>query len=101
MSDTGLTVPGMTERSRCYEVTITVDRDVGHLLNPAEFTTAARQQCAVALLRLCQVLCWCSGIIHGAGFYGLDDLGGHYGGIDRQVRPYVGHRADGHLRETA
>ena len=26
MSDSGLTVPGMTEQPRCYDVTITVDR---------------------------------------------------------------------------
>ena len=29
MSDTGLTVPGMTELPRRYDVTITVDRDDG------------------------------------------------------------------------
>lgn len=34
MSDTGLTVPGMNEPPRCYDVTVTVDRDGGHLLNP-------------------------------------------------------------------
>jgi len=30
MSDTGLTVPGMTEPPRRYDVTITVDQDGGH-----------------------------------------------------------------------
>jgi hypothetical protein len=28
MSDTGLTVAGMTEPRRCYDVTVTIDRDV-------------------------------------------------------------------------
>ncbi len=41
MSDTGLTVPGMTELPRRYDVTITVDRDGGDHLNPAEFAVAA------------------------------------------------------------
>ena len=31
MSDTGLTVPCMTEPPRRYDVTITVDRDSGHI----------------------------------------------------------------------
>ena len=43
MSDTGLTVPGMTEPPRLYDVTITVDQDGGHHPNPAEFAVAARQ----------------------------------------------------------
>jgi hypothetical protein len=43
MSDTGLTVPGMTERPRRYDVTITVDQDGGHRPNPAEFAVAAQQ----------------------------------------------------------
>jgi hypothetical protein len=43
MSDTGLTVPGMTEPPRRYDVTITLDRDGGHLPNPAEFAVAAEQ----------------------------------------------------------
>ena len=41
MSDTGLTVPGVTEPPRRYDVTITVDQDGGHHLNPAEFAVAA------------------------------------------------------------
>ena len=41
MSDTGFTVPGMTEPPCCYDVTITVDRDGAHLPNPAEFAIAA------------------------------------------------------------
>ncbi len=43
MSDIGLTVPGMTEPPRTYDITITVDRDGGHLPNPAEFAVAAGQ----------------------------------------------------------
>jgi hypothetical protein len=43
MSDTGLTVPGMTEPPRRYDVTITVDRDGSHHPNPAEFAVAAEQ----------------------------------------------------------
>ena len=43
MSDTGLTVPGMTELPRRYDVTITVDRDGGDHPNPAEFAVAAGQ----------------------------------------------------------
>jgi hypothetical protein len=42
MSDTGLTVPGMTELPRRYDV-VTVDRDGGHPPNPAEFATAAER----------------------------------------------------------
>ena len=41
MSDTGLIVPGMTEPPRHYDVTITLDRDGGHLPNPAEFAVTA------------------------------------------------------------
>ncbi len=33
----------MTEPPRRYDVTITVDRDGGHLPNPAEFAVAAEQ----------------------------------------------------------
>src|SRR5438067_13560949 len=43
MSDTGLTVPDMTELPRRYDVTITVDRDGGDHPNPAEFAAAAEQ----------------------------------------------------------
>jgi len=43
MSDTGLTVPGMTGPSLRYDITITVDRDGGHLPNPAEFAVTAQQ----------------------------------------------------------
>jgi hypothetical protein len=43
MSDTGLTVPGMTELPRRYDVTIIVDQDSGHHPNPAEFAVAAQQ----------------------------------------------------------
>jgi hypothetical protein len=43
MSDTGLTVPGMTEPPRRYDVIITVDQDSGHHSNPAEFAVAAQQ----------------------------------------------------------
>ncbi len=43
MSDTGLTVPGMTELPRRYDVIITVDRDGGSSPNPAEFAVAAEQ----------------------------------------------------------
>ena len=43
MSDTGLTVPGMTEPPRRYDVTITVDQDGGHHPSPAEFVVAAQQ----------------------------------------------------------
>jgi hypothetical protein len=42
MSDTGLTVPGMTDLPRRYDVTITVDRDGDHP-DPAEFAVAAGQ----------------------------------------------------------
>jgi hypothetical protein len=46
MSDTGLTVPGMTESPRRYDVTITVDQDGGHHPNPnpAEFAVAAQKE---------------------------------------------------------
>jgi hypothetical protein len=43
MSDTGLTVPDMTELSRRYDVTITVDRDGNDPADPAEFAVAAGQ----------------------------------------------------------
>ena len=43
MSDTGLTVPRMTELPRRYDVTITVNRDGGHLPDPAEFAVTAEQ----------------------------------------------------------
>jgi len=43
MSETGPTVPGMTEPPRRYDVTITVDQDGGHRPNPAEFAVAAQQ----------------------------------------------------------
>ena len=43
MSDTGLTVPDMTEAPRRYDVTMTVDRDGGHPPNPAEFAVAAER----------------------------------------------------------
>ena len=33
----------MTEPPRRYDVTITVDQDDGHCINPAEFAVAARQ----------------------------------------------------------
>ena len=43
MSDTGLTVPDMTELPRRYDVTITVDRDGGDHPDPAEFAVAAER----------------------------------------------------------
>ena len=43
MSDTGRTVRAMTEPPRCYDITITVDRDGSRLLDPAEFAVAAQQ----------------------------------------------------------
>ena len=43
MSDTGLTVPGMTGPPHRYDITITADRDGGHLPNPAEFAVTAQQ----------------------------------------------------------
>lgn len=43
MSETGLTVPGVTEPPHRYDVTITVDQDSGHHPNPAEFAMAAQQ----------------------------------------------------------
>jgi hypothetical protein len=43
MSDTGFTVPGMTEPPRRYDVTTTVDQDGGLLPNPAEFAAAPGQ----------------------------------------------------------
>src|SRR5271165_4104382 len=43
MSDTGLTVRGMIEPPRRYDVTVTVDRDGRHPPNPAEFAVAAER----------------------------------------------------------
>ena len=43
MSETGLTVPCMTEPPRRYGVTITVARDGGHLPDTAESAVAAQQ----------------------------------------------------------
>jgi hypothetical protein len=43
MSDSGLTVPGMTELPRRYDVTVTVDRDGGDHPDPAEFAVAAER----------------------------------------------------------
>jgi hypothetical protein len=43
MSDSGLTVPGMTVLPRRYYVTITVDRDGGDPADPADFAVAAGQ----------------------------------------------------------
>jgi hypothetical protein len=43
MSDTGLTVPGMTKPPRRYDITITVNRDGDHFPNPTEFATVAQQ----------------------------------------------------------
>jgi hypothetical protein len=43
MSDTGLTVPGMTEPPCHYDVTITLGRDCGDHPNPAEFAVAAKR----------------------------------------------------------
>src|SRR5205823_2533605 len=39
----GLTVPGMTELPRRYDVTVTVDRDGGDPADPAEFAVVAGQ----------------------------------------------------------
>ena len=47
MSDTGLTVPCMTELPRRYDVTITVNRDGGYHPNPAEFAVAAERAASV------------------------------------------------------
>ena len=41
MSDTGLTVSCIMDLLRRYDVTITVDREGGHLPNPAAFAVAA------------------------------------------------------------
>jgi len=41
MSDTGLIVPCMMNLPYRYHVSITVDRDNGHLPNPTEFAVAA------------------------------------------------------------
>jgi len=43
MSDTRPIVSGMTEPSRRYDVTVTVDRDGGYPPNPAEFAVAAER----------------------------------------------------------
>jgi hypothetical protein len=43
MSDTGLTASSMIESPCCYDVAVIVDRNRGHLPNPAEFAVAARQ----------------------------------------------------------
>ena len=43
MSDTGLTEPGMVELPSRYDVTVTVDSNDSHPLNPAEFALAAEQ----------------------------------------------------------
>jgi hypothetical protein len=43
MSDTGLTVPSMTEPPSRYDVTVTVARDDGSLPDPAVFAVAAQQ----------------------------------------------------------
>ena len=43
MSDTGLTVPCMTELPCRYDVTVTVDRDGGDHPNPVEFAVAAER----------------------------------------------------------
>ncbi len=43
MSDTGLTVPGMTELPRRYDITLTVDRDGGDHPHPAEFAITVEQ----------------------------------------------------------
>ena len=42
MSDTGLTVPYMTDPPRRYNVTITVNREGDHFMDPAEFAAAAK-----------------------------------------------------------
>ncbi len=47
MSDTGLIVLRMTELSRRYDVTVTVERDGGGHPNPAEFAVAAEQAASV------------------------------------------------------
>ncbi len=43
MSDTGRTVPAMTEPPRRYNITITGTRDGSRLSDPAEFAVAAGQ----------------------------------------------------------
>ena len=43
MSDTGLTVPGMIESPRHYDVTVTVDRDGARPPSPADFAVAAER----------------------------------------------------------
>ena len=56
MSDTGFTVPGMTEPPRRYDVTITVDRGGGHPPNPAEFAVAAEQAASARAASIVTVL---------------------------------------------
>ena len=43
LADCSLIVPCRTESPSCYDVTVTVNRDGGHLPNPAEFAVAAEQ----------------------------------------------------------
>ena len=43
MSDSGLTVPGMTESPIRYDVTVTVARDSGYGPDPSEFAVAAER----------------------------------------------------------
>jgi hypothetical protein len=43
MPDTGLTVSGMNEPPHCYDVTVTVPRDCGHLPYPEEYSRRAAQ----------------------------------------------------------
>jgi hypothetical protein len=43
----------MSDSSSCYDVTITVDSDGGHLPNPAEFAAAAEQ---AALARAASIM---------------------------------------------
>ena len=47
MPDTGLTVPGMTEPPRLYDVTITADQDGSHHPGPAGFAVTAQQAASV------------------------------------------------------
>ena len=56
MSDTGLTVPDMTELPRRYDVTITVDRDGGDHPNPAEFAVAAGQAASARAASSCRLI---------------------------------------------
>ena len=52
MSDTGLTVSGMTEPPRRYDITITVNKNGDHLPNPAEFVTVAQQAVSARAARI-------------------------------------------------